>query len=206
MKVKRARRLALRSHGIEDLEEEEEAREEEQRLGQQVMKSRRVISPRVPLGMVTGEEDEDEEEERDDWGEDEEELDTQPFIKSVKPLFPTPISSQDDSGDGRIHQTQAGILSPSRLSSPITPLSPFVLSTPPTSLKGLPSAGGAVDPLLVDAFPRLYIVLISLHGLVRGSKMELGRDADTGGQVRTNSMDSLHLGAPPHFHSHDHSA
>ncbi|XP_057973046.1 sucrose-phosphate synthase 4 [Malania oleifera] len=30
----------------------------------------------------------------------------------------------------------------------------------------------------------LYIVLISLHGLVRGENMELGRDSDTGGQVK----------------------
>jgi sucrose-phosphate synthase len=29
----------------------------------------------------------------------------------------------------------------------------------------------------------LYLVLISLHGLVRGHNLELGRDADTGGQV-----------------------
>uniref|UniRef100_A0A5B7C9U3 Sucrose-phosphate synthase n=1 Tax=Davidia involucrata TaxID=16924 RepID=A0A5B7C9U3_DAVIN len=31
---------------------------------------------------------------------------------------------------------------------------------------------------------RLYIVLVSLHGLVRGENMELGRDSDTGGQVK----------------------
>ncbi|KAJ8774147.1 hypothetical protein K2173_009578 [Erythroxylum novogranatense] len=31
---------------------------------------------------------------------------------------------------------------------------------------------------------KLYIVLISLHGLVRGDNMELGRDSDTGGQVK----------------------
>ncbi|KAL3677567.1 hypothetical protein R1sor_027515 [Riccia sorocarpa] len=31
---------------------------------------------------------------------------------------------------------------------------------------------------------KLYIVLISLHGLVRGDSMELGRDSDTGGQVK----------------------
>eukprot|EP00246_Nothoceros_aenigmaticus_P009060 TRINITY_DN24356_c0_g1_i1.p1 TRINITY_DN24356_c0_g1~~TRINITY_DN24356_c0_g1_i1.p1 ORF type:complete len:1079 (-),score=209.77 TRINITY_DN24356_c0_g1_i1:461-3697(-) len=31
---------------------------------------------------------------------------------------------------------------------------------------------------------RLYMVLISLHGLVRGDNMELGRDSDTGGQVK----------------------
>ncbi|KAL9662270.1 hypothetical protein QQ045_027102 [Rhodiola kirilowii] len=30
---------------------------------------------------------------------------------------------------------------------------------------------------------KLYIVLISLHGLIRGENMELGRDSDTGGQV-----------------------
>lgn len=30
---------------------------------------------------------------------------------------------------------------------------------------------------------RLYIVLISVHGLIRGHNMELGRDADTGGQI-----------------------
>jgi sucrose-phosphate synthase len=29
----------------------------------------------------------------------------------------------------------------------------------------------------------LYIVLISVHGLIRGSNLELGRDADTGGQT-----------------------
>ncbi|KAK9919093.1 hypothetical protein WJX75_009336 [Coccomyxa subellipsoidea] len=30
----------------------------------------------------------------------------------------------------------------------------------------------------------LYLVLISLHGLVRGERMELGKDPDTGGQVK----------------------
>lgn len=30
----------------------------------------------------------------------------------------------------------------------------------------------------------LYIVLISVHGLIRGGDMELGRDADTGGQIK----------------------
>jgi hypothetical protein len=31
---------------------------------------------------------------------------------------------------------------------------------------------------------KLHLVLVSAHGLVRGDNMELGRDADTGGQVR----------------------
>src|SRR5690606_37610540 len=30
----------------------------------------------------------------------------------------------------------------------------------------------------------MYLQLISLHGLVRGQNIEMGRDADTGGQVR----------------------
>ena len=30
----------------------------------------------------------------------------------------------------------------------------------------------------------MYLQLISLHGLVRGENIEMGRDADTGGQVR----------------------
>jgi len=34
-----------------------------------------------------------------------------------------------------------------------------------------------------DRCPKLYCVLISMHGLVRGEHMELGKDPDTGGQV-----------------------
>jgi sucrose-phosphate synthase len=30
----------------------------------------------------------------------------------------------------------------------------------------------------------MYIQLVSLHGLLRGDSIEMGRDADTGGQVR----------------------
>ena len=30
----------------------------------------------------------------------------------------------------------------------------------------------------------LYIVLISVHGLIRGTDLELGRDGDTGGQTK----------------------
>ncbi len=31
---------------------------------------------------------------------------------------------------------------------------------------------------------KLYIQLYSLHGLIRGTDLELGRDADTGGQTK----------------------
>ena len=32
--------------------------------------------------------------------------------------------------------------------------------------------------------PSLYPLLISIHGLIRGANLELGRDADTGGQTK----------------------
>jgi sucrose-phosphate synthase len=32
--------------------------------------------------------------------------------------------------------------------------------------------------------PPLYLLLISIHGLIRGTDLELGRDADTGGQTK----------------------
>jgi sucrose-phosphate synthase len=35
-----------------------------------------------------------------------------------------------------------------------------------------------------ESKPELKITLISLHGLIRGQATELGRDADTGGQVK----------------------
>ena len=31
---------------------------------------------------------------------------------------------------------------------------------------------------------KLYILLISVHGLIRANNLELGRDADTGGQIK----------------------
>ena len=52
----------------------------------------------------------------------------------------------------------------------------------------LPAEEDTSSPQDVSAFfdrrvDGLYIILISLHGLVRGQQMELGKDPDTGGQV-----------------------
>lgn len=43
--------------------------------------------------------------------------------------------------------------------------------------------------------------LCSLHGLIRGENMELGRDSDTGGQVtfRDNCF-SCYFSDNPHYH------
>ena len=37
---------------------------------------------------------------------------------------------------------------------------------------------------MTDKKNGLYLVLISIHGLIRGHDLELGRDADTGGQIK----------------------
>ena len=39
------------------------------------------------------------------------------------------------------------------------------------------------EPYLPGDVMGLYILSLSVHGLVRGTDIELGRDADTGGQV-----------------------
>ncbi|CAI6007232.1 unnamed protein product [Closterium sp. NIES-65] len=49
---------------------------------------------------------------------------------------------------------------------------------------GLTAEAPGRDPLEHGTEKRLYIVMISIHGLVRGENMELGRDSDTGGQVK----------------------
>ena len=44
---------------------------------------------------------------------------------------------------------------------------------------------------------RLHLVFISVHGLIRGQDLELGRDADTGGQVRYVVERARALGSHP---------
>ncbi|CAL5002836.1 unnamed protein product [Urochloa decumbens] len=44
---------------------------------------------------------------------------------------------------------------------------------------------------------KMYIVLISIHGLIRGENMELGRDSDTGGQVKYVVELARALGSTP---------
>lgn len=48
-----------------------------------------------------------------------------------------------------------------------------------------------------------YLLLISVHGLVRGTDIELGRDADTGGQVKYVVELARALGADPRVDSVD---
>ena len=59
----------------------------------------------------------------------------------------------------------------------------FVLTLP---LVGGPPASPRVryPAAMSNAHDGLYLAEISLHGLIRGNDLELGRDADTGGQTR----------------------
>ena len=43
----------------------------------------------------------------------------------------------------------------------------------------------------------LYILLFSLHGLIRSHDIEMGRDADTGGQIKYLLELAKHLGNRP---------
>lgn len=59
---------------------------------------------------------------------------------------------------------------------------PVTFDTVPEDFLGTPTElTPRLDP---SKMARLYVVMISLHGLVRGDRMELGRDSDTGGQVK----------------------
>ena len=44
------------------------------------------------------------------------------------------------------------------------------------------------EAVMNEANDGLYIVLLSIHGLIRGQNLELGRDADTGGQTLRNNF------------------
>ena len=59
------------------------------------------------------------------------------------------------------------------------------VAAPPTRSVRLQSPSPARQQQQKDPFANrvdgLYIVLASMHGLVRGERMELGRDPDTGG-------------------------
>ena len=70
------------------------------------------------------------------------------------------------------------------------------VSNEPTAADALPSPGtgrsAASEAPAPNPFAgrvdKLHIVLASMHGLVRGDNMELGKDADTGGQVRATPL------------------
>jgi len=90
----------------------------------------------------------------------------------------------------------AELLSDSASDEPLTAVSHAEGSVTPAASVLASLGGGGGSPTAVaaavedmglnlgeDRVPKLYCVLISMHGLVRGEQMELGKDPDTGGQV-----------------------
>ncbi len=86
---------------------------------------------------------------------------------------------------------------PSSVPGPGTPPQPALAAVKPkkkVTLQTIKSNVNVLDDMLpVDdsvgvtfesRLDGLYVILISLHGLVRGQALELGKDSDTGGQVR----------------------
>ncbi|KAL7112326.1 hypothetical protein ACP275_05G145300 [Erythranthe tilingii] len=69
------------------------------------------------------------------------------------------------------------------------------------SVRGRMPRVSSIDMMANLASPhadkKLYIVLVSLHGLIRGENMELGRDSDTGGQVKYVVELARALGSTP---------
>lgn len=115
--------------------------------------------------------------EKVDLPEDDEVLDTEDDDET--PLIFDPTASQKrDSNKPPRPETKAP--QPSRLKP--------VATHPKESRRTLDDPEDISSPQDVSAFfdhrvDGLYIILISLHGLVRGQQMELGKDPDTGGQV-----------------------
>ncbi len=54
----------------------------------------------------------------------------------------------------------------------------------PSAASFKPVASASTDLSATPSPKPLYVVLLSLHGLIRGQDLELGRDADTGGQTK----------------------
>lgn len=92
---------------------------------------------------------------------------------------------------------------------PMSPFGAFGVGTP-TAPSTTAAAGPAAPPLcspenlLADKVSKLYVVLISMHGLVRGEAMELGRDPDTGECIALHCASVVHYSlqsAVPALHS-----
>lgn len=119
-------------------------------------------------------------------------------------------SSDEDGSGGEPHRSrcsprvkEASIPAPATIGAAFEAAGMPALGKLSVKVRESPVAeGSAIDALFEDYMlsphettplapqletPRLdryYVVMISLHGLVRGERMELGRDSDTGGQVK----------------------
>lgn len=109
-------------------------------------------------------------------------LDTEDASDDDTPLIYDPSASQSDPSSRPPRPTSDKVPQPSKGVKPVATKSDRrtadFTQDEDSSLQDV----SAIFDRRVDG---LYIILISLHGLVRGQQMELGKDPDTGGQVGT---------------------
>ena len=139
--------------------------------------------------------------EKIDLPEDEAVLDTEDASDEDTPLIFDPTASQKDPSSKPPRPTSDKIPQPSKGVKPVATKSDRKTIDFTQDEASSPEVKdiSAIFDRRVDG---LYIILISLHGLVRGEQMELGKDPDTGGQVGTSSSCSLPLHAENDTHIH----
>ena len=135
--------------------------------------------------------------EKIDLPEDEHVLDTEDASDEDTPLVFDPTASQRDPSSKPPRPTSDKIPQPSKGVKPIATKSDRKTADFTQDEDPATEDISAIFDRRVDG---LYIILISLHGLVRGEQMELGKDPDTGGQVSTSSCSPpLHAATHPYL-------
>ncbi len=118
--------------------------------------------------------------EKVDLPEDDPVLDTEDASDEETPLIFDPTASQKAAGT-----TKPPLSESSKRPQPSKGVKPVATKSDRRTLDDEEVASpGDVSAFFDHRVDGLYIILISLHGLVRGQQMELGKDPDTGGQVR----------------------
>jgi len=118
--------------------------------------------------------------EKVDLPEDDPVLDTEDASDEETPLIFDPTASQKAAGT-----TKPPLSESSKRPQPSKGVKPVATKSDRRTLDDEDvTSPGDVSAFFDHRVDGLYIILISLHGLVRGQQMELGKDPDTGGQVR----------------------
>ncbi|KAA6420901.1 MAG: Sucrose-phosphate synthase [Trebouxia sp. A1-2] len=118
--------------------------------------------------------------EKVDLPEDDHVLDTEDASDEETPLIFDPTASQKVAGT-----TKPPLSESSKRPQPSKGVKPVAIKSDRRTLDDEEVASpGDVSAFFDHRVDGLYIILISLHGLVRGQQMELGKDPDTGGQIK----------------------
>lgn len=118
--------------------------------------------------------------EKVDLPEDDPVLDTEDASDEETPLIFDPTASQKAAGT-----TKPPLSESSKRPQPSKGVKPVATKSDRRTLDDEEvESPGDVSAFFDHRVDGLYIILISLHGLVRGQQMELGKDPDTGGQIK----------------------